>query len=356
MTSLPTTRRRRWRHWAGPIAVAVACASAGVAAQRPLRIVSALTIYRDLAREIASEKSDIRSIAEARQDAHFVQAKPSYSMLLRQADLLLSTGLDLELWMPAVIDRSRNPNIRDGQVGYVAVATSIPMLDVPQNPSRAGGDVHIYGNPHMHTDPLRAIILAENIKTGLGNIDPGGRAFYEQRFQAFKRKIHEHLFGTELVDLVGGDKLSQLGTQRQLRPFLESNQLGGTPLITRLGGWLNEAECVRGKQMVAYHLNWAYLLDRFGIEVPIYIERRPGIPPSAAHVADVIELMRRENIKVLWVANYFDERVPELIAGRTGAKFLYVPLYTGGSETANDYVGLVDTWINTLKSGFPECQ
>jgi len=346
---------RRWLHWVGPIVVSVVCATVGVAAQRPLHIVSSLTIYRDIARELASDQSDIEAIAEPRQDAHFVQAKPSYSMMLRAADLLISTGLDLEMWMPAVVDKSRNPNIRDGQSGYVAVAYGIPMLEVPKNPSRSAGDVHVYGNPHVHTDPLRTIMIAENIKIGLENVDPGGRSFYEQRFRDFKRKIHEHLFGSELVDLVGGDKLAELEMRHELRPFLERNQLGGAPLINRLGGWLSEAECVRGRKMVAYHLNWAYFLDRFGIEVPIYIERRPGIPPSAAHVADIIELMRRENIGVLWVADYFDERVPRLIAERADAKLLYVPLYTGGSETAQDYVGLVDTWLKVLKSGFPEC-
>lgn len=347
---------RVWRLWAGSVAVAAVCATAGLAAQKPLHIVGALTVYSDIARELAADGSDIESIAQARQDAHFVQGKPSYSMMLRDADLLISTGLDLELWLPAVLDRSRNASLREGQTGYVAVASGIPMLEVPKNPSRAAGDVHIYGNPHVHTDPLRAIMIAENIKTGLENVDPGGRSFYEQRFQDFKRKIHDHLFGKELVDLVGGDKLAALEMQHELRSFLESTQLGGASLVSRLGGWLKEAECLRGRKIVAYHLNWAYFLDRFGVEVPIYVERRPGIPPSAAHVADVVELMRRENIKVLWVANYFDKRVPQLVAERTSAKLLYVPLYTGDSDATKEYVGLVDAWITALRSGFQECQ
>jgi ABC-type Zn uptake system ZnuABC Zn-binding protein ZnuA len=257
--------------------------------------------------------------------------------------------------MPAVIDKSRNSRIREGQIGYVSVSTGVPMLEVPVNPSRAGGDIHIFGNPHIHTDPLRAVIIANNIKIGLQKVDAESSAYYEERFQDFKRRIHERLFGRELVELVGGDKLAELEMQHQLLPFLQNNQMGGQPLTAKLGGWMKEAECLRGKVIVADHLNWSYFTDRFGIQVANYVERRPGIPPSAAHVADLIGLMRNDKIQVLWVADYFDERVPSLIAERTGAKFLYVPLYTG-EESTPDYFSLVNTWIQAMRSGFPDCR
>ncbi|MFQ5789972.1 MAG: metal ABC transporter substrate-binding protein [Acidobacteriota bacterium] len=321
-----------------------------------LDIVASLTVYADIARQIAGERARVQSIADSRQDAHFVQAKPSYSIMVSRAELLVGTGLDLELWMPAVIDKSRNPRIREGEPGYVAVAADVPMLQVPENPSRAAGDIHIFGNPHLHTDPLRAVIVADNIKIGLQKVDSSNRDYYEARFQDFKRRIHERLFGRELVELMGGDKLAELEMKHQLRTFLENNQLGGRPLLSRLGGWMKEAECLRGKRIVAYHLNWIYFMDRFGIGIASYVERRPGIPPSASHVADLISLMRRENMQVLWVANYFDEQIPSLLAERTGAKFLYVPLYTGGSERATDYFSLVDTWIRTMRSAYPDCQ
>jgi ABC-type Zn uptake system ZnuABC Zn-binding protein ZnuA len=321
-----------------------------------LSIVGSLTVYSDIAKEIVGERGKVASIAAPRQDAHFVQAKPSYAMMVSRADLLLATGLDLELWMPAVIDKSRNPRIREGEVGYVSIATGIPMLQVPDNLSRAGGDIHIFGNPHVHTDPLRAVLIADNIRAGLRNVDPDNATYYEGRFQDFKRRIYERMFGPELVGLVGGDKLAELEMQHQLLPFLESNEMGGQPLMAKLGGWMKEAECLRGERIVAYHLNWIYFTDRFGIRIANYVERRPGIPPSAAHVADLIALMRKEKIHVLWVADYFDDRIPTLIAERTGGKFLYVPQYTGGTEATGDYFSLVDTWIRTMKSGLPGCQ
>jgi zinc/manganese transport system substrate-binding protein len=340
----------------GMAAVAVVTASSTgtqAASQDGIRIVSSLTVYGDIAREIGGERVTVDSIAEARQDAHFVQAKPSFSILVSRADLLLATGLDLELWMPAVIDKSRNPRIREGEPGYVSVATDVPMLQIPENPSRAGGDIHIFGNPHIHTDPLRAVIIAENIKIGLQKVDPENRVYYEERFQSFKQRIHQRLFGEELIGLVGGDKLAELAFDHSLRSFLESNQLGGQPLLSKLGGWMKQAECLRGKRIVAYHLNWIYFTDRFGVEIASYVERRPGIPPSASHVADLVELIRRDDIRVLWVADYYDERVPRLIAERTGAALRYVPLYTGGS--AEDYFSLIDIWIGAMRSAIPEC-
>ena len=335
-------------------ALLVVSGSAG--AQEGLRVVTSVTAYQSIAEEILGDRGAVESIASWRQDAHFVQARPSYSIMLSRADLLAETGLDLELWMPAVIDKSRNPRIRAGEVGYVSVASGIPMLEVPDNPSRAGGDVHVFGNPHVHTDPLRAVMIAANIKTGLQNVDSANVAYYEERFQAFKRKIHEHLFGAELVGLVGGDKLADLSMRKQLRSFLAETEVSGAPLAERQGGWLAATECLRDKRIVAYHTNWIYLMDRFGIDVAAYVERRPGIPPSASHVATLIELIRRENLPLLWVANYFDEQTPRLIAERTGAAFLYVPLYTNPDDAnLDEYTELIDTWIDTMKSAIPGC-
>lgn len=323
-------------------------------AQEELYIVATLPAYAVIAEAIVGDRGRVEAIASPRQDAHFVQARPSYSMMVSRADLLITTGLDLELWIPAVIDKSRNPDIREGEEGYVAVSAGVPMLQVPESPSRAGGDIHIFGNPHLHTDPLRAVIVADNIRVGLTNVDPDGATHYQQRLDAFRGRIHRRLFGDELVGLVGADKLAQLAMQGELRGFLEDNELGGEPLTTRLGGWLGRGSCFSGERIVAYHKNWIYFTDRFGVEIVEYVERRPGIPPSASHVARLVELMRREGIRVLWVANHFDRRIPELIAERTGARFLYVPLYPGG-EGPQTYEELVDLWVETLRGGFPDC-
>jgi len=171
--------------------------------------------------------------------------------------------------------------------------------------------------------------------------------------------VYQPMVGGDLPLIVvttGGKSAADLEMQHQLLPFLQNNQMGGQPLTSKLGGWLKEAECLRGKVIVADHLNWSYFADRFGIHIANYIERRPGIPPSAAHVADLIGLMRNDKIQVLWVADYFDDNIPTLLAERTGAKFLYVPLYTGSTPATADYFGLIDAWIQAMRSGFPDCR
>ncbi len=331
--------------------------AATAVASDPVTVVTTLTSYDAIARELVDAGSTVEAIAQSRQDAHFVNAKPSYSIMLGNADLLIGTGLDLELWLPPVVDKSRNSSIRPGEAGFVAAAQGLPMLEVPENASRAAGDIHLYGNPHVHTDPLRAVLVADNIRVGLQRVDPEGAVGYQHRFDDFKERIHRRLFGNDLVDLIGGNKLAQLEMAGRLMPFLEATELGGAPLRERLGGWMQRAACLRDTRIVPYHPNWIYFLDRFGIEAAGYVERRPGIPPSAAHVAELEDLMGRDDIDVLWVANYFDRRVPELIAERTGATLAHVPLSPdpGGEGEAQDMFDLYDLWIETLRNATPAC-
>ncbi len=320
-----------------------------------IRIVSSLPDYGSIAEMIGGDQVEVTSIARGYQDPHFVKAKPSFSREMADADLFLTTGLDLELWVPTLIDHSRNPTIREGANGYVSVSHDVPLLQVPTNPNRSGGDIHIYGNPHIYTDPLRGLIIGRNILTGLKKVDPAHSADYQKRFDRFQERIYEKMYGEKLVQLVGGDQLAQLSWSGTLGSFLAQNQYGGQPLASYLGGWMQEASCLKGKRIVAYHKNWIYFTDRFGIQIADYVEARPGIPPSAKHVVDLIEEIQSGKIKALLAANYFDEKIPRMIEEKTGAKALIVPVSVGGTSEAKDYFTLFDIWIEGLRSAFPEC-
>lgn len=339
-------------------ALALSCiwaAAVPLLAAGSVKVVSTLTDYASIAEYLGGDRVSVESIAAGYQDAHFVAAKPSFARAMSQADLFLTTGLDLELWAPVLIDKSRNPRIREGAVGYVSVAQRVPLLDIPKNPNRSAGDVHIYGNPHIHTDPLRGIVVASNVLVGLRKVDPANSASYEANFEAFKAEIHRRLFGAELVELVGGDQLARLAWDKQLQAFLDGNQFQGKPLRASLGGWLEQASCLRGKQVIAYHKNWIYFTDRFGIEIADYVEDKPGIPPSARHLVDLVEKVKANAIKALLTANYFGERAPKSIEEKTGAKAIIVPLSVGGTAEAKTYFDLFDIWIRDLKTAFPEC-
>lgn len=318
-----------------------------------LSIVTTLPAYAAIAREIAGPDVSVESISRGDEDAHFVKPKPSFALMLRQADLFVTTGLDLELWAPVLIDKSGNRSIRIGAPGYVSASRDVPLLDVPEVVDRAGGDVHVYGNPHIFTSPLNAKIIATNIAAGLEQARPAESDAVEERLARFKDRIDRSLFGDELVDLLGGDRLDSLLRQGQLIPFLESNDYQGGRLIARLGGWLGKMLPMRGSEIVAYHKNWIYLTELLGLTVVDYVEPKPGIPPSARHVHQLIETIKSRQIRVLLAASYFSARQIASIAERTGARPVTVPLGPGDSGPG-DYFSLVDLWIDGLHAAFTD--
>jgi ABC-type Zn uptake system ZnuABC Zn-binding protein ZnuA len=340
------------------ILISFVCAFLATTASRAedeLLVVTTLPDYAWAAREIGGEYVDVHSIARGNQDAHFVRPRPSYTALLRKADLFVSTGLDLELWVPTLLDAAGNPDILEGADGYVAAWPGIDMLEVPTTLSRTEGDVHVYGNPHIHTEPLNMISIARNILAGLEKIDPAHAEYYAQREQALEDRLHRLLFGDELVDLLGGETLARLAKGGKLWSFLEDREYprgSGRSLADRLGGWLKDAEPLRGRKIIGYHKNWIYFGNRFGLDFIGYIEPKPGIPPTPRHVETMINLIRDEGIEVILTSNYFDPAKPQVIADRTGALVVVVPLGSGGEPGIEGYEELIDAWITRLLAAF----
>lgn len=314
-------------------------------AQAKVKVVCSLATYASLAREVGGDKVVVYSISKGNQDPHHVKPKPSYSVVMKNADLLVSTGLDLELWLPALIDRSGNTRIRSGQKGYVKAAHGINLLEKPLGrPDRSQGDIHIFGNPHIYTSPLNAKIIAENICVGLKKVDPANAAYYNSRLRAFKHRIDVALFGSTLTRMLGGEILSRLLARHKLHSFLAAHGL-----TDKLGGWLKKAEPLRGKPVVGYHKNWAYFADVFGLKVVDYVEPKPGIPPTPAHVNEVIRTIKKDHVKAILAANYFERTKPQMVASKTGAKAVIVPMGVGGAPGIHDYFDLVNCWLTGLR-------
>ncbi len=345
-----------------PLAVSIALlAAAGIAAGEPLRVasgdsirvVASLPVYASIARLVGGDRVAAASIARGDEDAHFVKPKPSFALMLRDADLFVSTGLDLELWAPVLIDKSGNRRIREGEDGWVSASEGVPLSDVPETVDRSAGDVHVYGNPHIFTSPLNAKLVARNVARGLKRVDPAGAAAYDAGLEDFERRIDEALYGKELPAILGAETLDPLARQGKLIDFLRSRDYRGEPLIGRLGGWLGRGLAFRGRKLVAYHKNWIYFTELFGLEIADYVEPKPGIPPSARHVKALIDRIHAEDIRVLLAATYFSQQQVSLIAERTGCRAVRVPLGTG-VEGADDYFQLVDLWVERLAEAFGE--
>ena len=319
-----------------------------VHAETRLNVVTTLPDYSFFAKEIGGDRVSVKAIVRGDQDAHFIRPKPSFATVLRQADVFVATGLDLELWAQTVIDNSGNGNIRSGQSGYVSASTGMNLLEKPKTMSRAEGGVHIYGNPHVTCSPIQMKVAARNIAIGLIKNDSEGKEVYLQNLKELHNRIDECLFGKKLVEMLGGDTLCSLAEKDKLISFLQEQQFEGKPLIEYLGGWMGKMLPLRGAAIVTYHKNWIYFVKLFGLEEAGTVEPKPGIPPSPKHVTGLISLMKERNIGIILAANYFDEQKIKTVATRTNAEAVIVPIYVGGADGTEDYFKLVDYWIEGL--------
>src|SRR5437879_4301705 len=265
----------------------------GLAEAKKLTVVTATTDLAALAQEVGGEKVSVESIAKGYQDPHFVEAKPSFLLKLRQADLLVVVGLQLEIgWLPPLINQSGNPRIQVGAPGYLDASQFAEILEIPQGTvTRAEGDVHPLGNPHYWLDPDNGRRLAKGIAGKLGELDPGDSSYFQQRVADFDKRLSE----------------AEKRWDAQMLPY-------------------------RGRKVVTYHRSWPNFAKHFGLDVVGYVEPRPGIPPTPSHTLDLINLMKRENVKVMLIEPYFDLKTPNSVASQTGAKVLVMTPSVGGEK------------------------
>jgi len=286
---------------------------ATAAVAKKLIVVTATTDLAALAQEVGGDHINVESIAKGYQDPHFVEAKPSFLLKLRQADMLITVGLQLEIgWLPPLITQSGNPRIQVGGSGYLDASQFAEILEIPTGVvTRAMGDVHPLGNPHYWLDPDNGRRVARGIAEKFGELDPPDAVYFQQRFQDF-------------------DKRLSAAEQK----------------------WDAEMAPYRGRKIVTYHNSITNFAKHFHLEVIGYVEPRPGIPPTPSHTFDLIGLMKRENCKLVLVEPYFDLKTPNSIGAATGAKVqVYLPS-VGGEKQVTNYFELFDYDIALLTKAF----
>ncbi|HEU5181685.1 MAG TPA: metal ABC transporter substrate-binding protein [Candidatus Polarisedimenticolia bacterium] len=331
-------------------------APAGAASK--LKVVASLPNLGSIARAIGGDRIDLTVIGTGTQDAHFVDPKPSFMVKMRNADLLLINGLDLEIgWIPPLTQGARNAKILQGAAGFIDCSTGIRVVEVPPSLSRAEGDVHPYGNPHYLTDPINAEVVAGTIADAFKKADPAGAEAYESGRKAFVKKLHEALFGAELVDQVGGAKLSREAMGGTLDTFFDSAGAGGGTLRSKLGGWLGKMQPVRGRPLVTYHKDYSYFAQRFGVKIVDYVEPKPGIPPSAKHLEELVGHLKSGAANLIVTRPFVEHRSTDLLTEKTGVKVITLPLEVGGAPEATDFFKLFDLitdQISTALAKAPE--
>ncbi len=280
-----------------------------------LKVVTTTQDLASIANFIGGDKIDLSFIAKGYQDPHFVDAKPSFILKLKDADLLIAVGLELEIgWLPVLVKDSRNSKILGGGKGYLEVANGCNILEKPTGQvTRAAGDIHPFGNPHFWLAPNNGRIIAQNIADKLSELDPANSSFYQSNLDNFVKQLAE-----------------------------------------KEKEWENLIAPYRGTKIVTYHNSWPNFAKYFGLDVIGYVEPKPGIPPSPSHTLELIQLMKSNNVKIILMEPYFDIKTPKSIADKTGAKVVVLPPSVGGEKEISDYFSLFDYDLKLLIQAFKE--
>ena len=288
--------------------------SIGVSAvhAKKIIVVTSTSDLKSITELIGADKVDVSSIATGFQNPHFVDPKPSYIIKLSKADLFVTVGLDLETgWSPQLLSSSRNLKIQKGSNGYVDASVGVTLLQVPSSINRGEGDIHIFGNPHYWLDPVNGKQIAKNICDGLEKISPENTDFFEANLKAFDTKI----------DL-------------------------------KLKEWTTKMSPYKGAKLIAYHNEWCYFEQRFGLKIVDFMEPKPGIPPTPTQLVKIISEVKSNAIKVIISSPYFTTSSSDVVSKQTGAKIIVLGTSVGAFDSIIDYFALFDYNIDKLIQGF----
>jgi ABC-type Zn uptake system ZnuABC Zn-binding protein ZnuA len=293
------------------LAAVAALAVSAAPAFAVVRVVGTTEDLAAIAREVGGDRVDVTALAKGYQDPHFVEPKPSFILAVSRADLLIVVGRELEIgWLPTLITSSRNAKIQPGAAGYLDASLNVKILEIPTGQiTRAMGDVHPQGNPHYWLDPNNGRKIAQAIRDRLTQLDPAGKAIYDQRYADFDKRL----------------AAAEQRWDAALAPY-------------------------KGTKLVTYHRSWPNFMERWGLVVMGYVEPKPGIPPSPSHTLELIGDMKAQGVKLIVVEPYFDKKTPQAIATQVGGDVLELSPSVGGEKTVTDYIKLFDYDVSLLQA------
>mgnify|MGYP002630859574 CR=1 FL=1 len=294
------------------MALAIGLLATPATAQKKLNVVTTLTDLQQITEQIGGDKVEVISIATGYQNPHFVDPKPSHILKLAKADLFISTGLDLTNgWAPSLLASSRNSKIQAGSPGFVDTSIGVPLLNVPSSVSREQGDIHVFGNPHYWLDPAIGHIIAQNIYNGLIKLQPANQAYFAANLKTFN----------ETLD-------------------------------TKMAGWKAKMKPFNGTKIVAYHDQWPYFETAFGLDIVAFLEPKPGIPPSPAQLAKVMDTMSKDGISVIVMSPYEKADAANLVARKVGGSVLTLATSVGAFKEVKTYFDVFDYNVNLIVAAF----
>jgi zinc/manganese transport system substrate-binding protein len=273
-----------------------------------LKVFACEPEWAALTQELAGDKASVFSATTALQDAHHIQAKPSLIARVRNADLVICTGAELEIgWLPPLMRQSGNANIQPGAPGYLEASQFVQKLEIPKVLDRSLGDIHPGGNPHIQLDPRNIAKVAQVLGERLAQLDPANAAAYRARTADFLARWD-----------------------------------------SAIGRWEHEAAPLKGLSIIVYHKDMAYLNNWLGLRDVGSLEPKPGVPPTTAHLADLVERMRAAPAKLIVYMSYNSPQAAEFLSERTRIPAVMLPFSVGGSDKAKDLFGLFDDIVARL--------
>ena len=289
--------------------ILVAVQMTAMVSHAKLKVVATTPDIASIAQVVGGRSISLSTLARSTEDPHFVDAKPSFIAKLNRADVLLQGGAELEVgWLPPLLQGSRNAKIVSGAPGNVRCNEGIIMLEVPAVLDRAQGDIHPMGNPHFLVDPLNAQIVAQHLARVFSEIDGAHADTYQENAKQFITDVH-----------------------------------------ARMAVWNKMLAPHEGESIVAYHDSWPYFARRFNLKLDLFLEPKPGIPPSPAHLIQVISRMKQEGAKVILVDPYQRRKTAETVAEKTGATVVDVTQFPGGVKgTDKGYLAMMDYLVKSV--------
>jgi zinc/manganese transport system substrate-binding protein len=295
-----------WTRFAGALALCVACSPAFAKTD----IFACLPEWAALATELGGNKVSVYQASNALQDPHHIEARPSLVAHMRGADLAICTGAELEIgWLPVLLKTAGNQKVQPGQPGFISAADFVDRLEVPTRLDRADGDVHPAGNPHIQLNPHNIAKVGLVLTQRLEQIDGANAAYYEARSKDFQARWQR--------------------------------------AISR---WENEAAPLKGLRVVPYHKDSVYLIKWLGMVEVMNVEPKPGIPPSAGHLSELVGRLKEGAADVIVRSAYQDPKAVTSLASMTNLPAVELPYTVGGTPGAKDLFGLFDDSIARLKA------
>ncbi len=315
-------------------------------AQRKIKVVTTLGYLKYVTEQVGGDRVEVTALANPKQDPHYVTPTPRMNQVANDADLFIENGLSLDLWAKNVIDASGNPRIQPGSSGHLLGSLNVPIKELPVEISRAWGDIHPQGNPHIWLDPLNVKIVAENIANKLKQLDAQNASYYQKQLDDFKIRIDVAMFGEELMKIIGakaGDILTRKTRNNELLDWLKSRKLD-----SKLGGWMKSSSAIAGRKIMSYHKTYIYFADRFALNIVGELEEKPGIPPPPQYRDAVVELIKQQGVKAILNDNFYSKEAADYVASKTGAKVVVTYLDVGASEEVGSYENLISYLLQKI--------